>query len=59
MSYVLFDKTAKVFAGLDGLKIVAVETQDQAVKFDALKDNPDIKVSFYNAITGASYEPVY
>jgi hypothetical protein len=58
MEFVLFDKTAKVYAGLKGSKVVAVETVEEAVKFNVKKDNAAIKCRFYNAITGANFEAV-
>lgn len=58
MSYVLYDKENNIYAGLNGLKVVAVASQQQAVFFDSKKDNPDIKCRFYNAITGANFVKV-
>lgn len=58
MNFVLFDKNANIYAGLNKLKIIAVETISEAVKFDMKLDNPEIKRKFYNAVTGANFEAV-
>jgi len=58
MKYVLYDKNAKVYAGLDRVaKITMEETTDTAVIFDH-RDNMPMKVKFYNMVTGMSFESI-
>lgn len=54
MKFVLYDEEAKVYAGLDGVKITLEETEEAAVVFDQ-RDNPTIKIQFYNTLTGYNF----
>jgi hypothetical protein len=55
--FVLYDSNANIYAGLEGHKIIAVDSPDSAVHFDSC-DNSDIKCCFYNAVTGANFKAV-
>ena len=51
---VLYDETAKVYAGLVDGKITAEEVIEQAVVFDE-RDSIQLKQRFYNTVTGLNF----
>jgi len=55
--FILHDTTINVFASLQGAKVVATDTADNAVMFDE-RDNVPMKAAFYNAITGCNFKAV-